>query len=99
MKKLCIEKLLNYHQRMFNELYIIESIINMTTKSCLEREFNGDYYGMSNKLSAKLSVERNHYINLLNVATERIALVLELNTSAENEILLYSKTPTIDADK
>ena len=41
------QALQNYCQQAFDELYIVDSIVNMTKSSCMEQEFNGQYYGAS----------------------------------------------------
>lgn len=81
-------KLLAYHQETFDELYIIDTIVQMTKKSCQDYEFSGQYYGIPMDMTAKLSAERNHYINMLNILSERISNIMSLNLSMENEIML-----------
>lgn len=87
-----IDKLLYYYQNVFNELYIIETIVKMTKDSCLEREFNGEYYGTSGEYSAQLSAERNSYINMLTILSEKVSILIDMNTSAENELLLQENS-------
>ncbi len=83
-----IDKLLCYYQNVLNELYIIDTIVKMTSDSCMEREFSGQYYGTTGKYSAQLSAERNSYINMLSVLSEKVAILIDLNISAEDELLL-----------
>lgn len=82
-----IDKFTCFYQELFNELYIIDSIVNMTKNSCLEREFSGQYYGATGENSAQLSAERNNYINMLTILSEKLANVINLNLTAENELL------------
>ena len=88
MAKDHINKLLSFYQTVFNELYVIDTIVKMTKDSCMEREFNGQYYGTSGKSSAQLSAERNSYINMLTLLSERVSNLMDINISAENDTLL-----------
>ena len=81
-------KLLDIHEKTFNELYFADTIVEMTRQSCREREFNGQYYGIPAEMVAKLSAERNHYINMLDMLSERITNMKNLNLSLEQEIML-----------
>lgn len=88
MDKNHIDKFVCFYQELFNELYVIETIVNMTRNSCLEQEFNGQYYGTTGENSAQLSAERNNYINMLTILSEKISNIMNLNLSAEREVLL-----------
>ena len=86
------QALQNYCQQAFDELYIVDSIVKMTKNSCLEHEFNGEYYGASCESSKKLSAERNNYINMLTLLSERILNIIHLNGLIENEFLLQDNS-------
>ena len=86
------QALQNYCQQAFDELYIVDSIVKMTKNSCLEHEFNGEYYGASCESSKKLSAERNNYINMLTLLSERISNIIHLNGLIENEFLLQNNS-------
>ncbi len=86
------QALRNYCQQAFDELYIVDSIVNMTKSSCMEQEFNGQYYGASCECSKKLSAERNNYINMLTILSERISNIIHLNGLIENEYLLQDNS-------
>ena len=86
------QALQNYCQQAFDELYIVDSIVKMTKNSCLEHEFNGEYYGASCESSKKLSAERNNYINMLTLSSERISNIIHLNGLIENEFLLQDNS-------
>ncbi len=86
-----VNKLLCCYQEAFEELYIIESIVNMTMSSCQEREFSGQYYGIPAENLPQLSAERNNYINMLMLLSERIANIMTLNLSMEKEITLLEQ--------
>lgn len=42
--------------------------------------------------SAQLSAERNNYINMLTILSEKISNIMELNIAMENEILLQENS-------
>lgn len=92
MDKNHIDKFICFYQELFNELYVIDTIVNMTKNSCLEHEFRGQYYGTTGEYSIQLSAERNNYINMLTILSEKIANVMNLNLSAEKEILLQDNS-------
>lgn len=69
-----------------NQLFCLESIIKMTKDSCQEKEFSAKYYNLSPKDKYTLSEERNQYINMLNIALDKVNNVIELNTAIENNL-------------
>lgn len=88
MSNCSMNDLLGCSEQIFEELYAVDTIVNITKNSCLEREFRGQYYGTSSNESIKLSEERNNYINMLTILSEKISKLKMLNLSIENEILL-----------
>ena len=46
----------------------------------------------SHRVSAQLSAERNNYINMLTILSEKISNIMELNIAMENEILLQENS-------
>ncbi len=88
MEKSHSSRLLNIHEKTFNEVYIIDTLVEMTRKSCQDREFSGQYYGISAGMAVKLSEERNQYINMLDMLSERIRNIKNLNLLLEKEIML-----------
>ena len=81
-------KLLHFHQKAFDELYIIDTLVQMTKKTCQDYEFSGQYYDISGEMSSLLSAERNSYINMLNIISERISNLMGVNLAIEREISL-----------
>ena len=79
-----LNRLVGCYEQIFNELYMADTIVNITRNSCLDREFSGQYYG--------LSAERNNYINMLTILSEKISNIMELNIAMENEILLQENS-------
>lgn len=86
MKKYCNFDAYTCYQESFNKLYMINTLINMVRKMCEEREFKGEYYNISKKSAAKLSEERNDYINVLSIVCDSIADVLNLKLKMETEM-------------
>ena len=78
--------LLSYQNKTFDELYIINTLIQMTKSSCSEKEFKGVYYGTTTKDKHNLSIERNEYITMLTLAEDRLSRLMQLCTSVENTI-------------
>ena len=86
-------------ERLYDELFTLESIIKLTKDVCLKKEFTAIYYELTENNKIALSEERNHYINLLSIALDKVEKLKTLNLTLENEASYYSKTPTIAADK
>lgn len=76
---LCIES-------SFDELFSLESIIKLTQQACLEREENLVHFGLPKKDMLILSEERNHYINLLTIALQKVDSIKSLNLIIEREV-------------
>ncbi|MCQ2743398.1 MAG: hypothetical protein MJ230_01200 [bacterium] len=68
-----------------NQLLCLESIIKITKESCLEHESSAKYYNLPPKDKYILSEERNHYINMLDIALDKLNKVIKLNTTMETE--------------
>ncbi|MCQ2739685.1 MAG: hypothetical protein MJ237_05595 [bacterium] len=86
-----------YCEDCFNQIFYLKSILQLTKEACQEREFSSIYYSLQENNKILLSEERNHYINMLKMAQERLG-ELE-NISSRLEYLIYNNTPTIAADK
>lgn len=85
-------KLLCIHQETFEELYLVDTFVQLTRTSCQECEFKGEYYGITDEMSKKLSAERNNYINMLSVIADKISNIMDLNLSLEKEIMLQQNS-------
>ena len=72
---------------LFNQLYSLESILRITKEICQEREFSATYYNLPQKDKFTLSEERNHYINMLELALARVSNIKEINSGLENELI------------
>ena len=77
-----------FYQLAFNELYSVNTLINMVKSSCEEKEFNAQYYGIAPECIKLLSAERNDYINMFEIISDKISNILELNLSYEAELTL-----------
>lgn len=87
MSKNCGSQLLSFYQETFNELYKIDSLVQVTRTNCENIEFSGQYYGASREICTHLSAERNNYINVLTILSERITEIIDKSVLFENEIL------------
>ena len=85
-KNLVNEKLFMCENDLFNELSSLESILKLTKESCYEQELNGNYYCSIKSNRIKLSEERNHYLNLLTIALEKINTLKAINLNLEKEL-------------
>ena len=86
-------KLLKMHEKSFNEMYVVNTIINMMKQSCIERENNCQYYGLKEKkIRHSISDERNDYINMLTILSDKISDLMSLFISMEREFSLDKDT-------
>lgn len=81
-----MKKIITSLDNSMNELFTLESILILTKESCQEKEFCSVYYGLSNELKSNLSEERNHYINMLTIALDKISNIKRNIILAENDI-------------
>lgn len=78
--------LLKCNYKNFDELYVVNTLIQITKSSCTEREFKGEYYGTSNRIKNLLSAERNEYITMLTLATDKLSKIMKTSADLENKI-------------
>ena len=69
----------------FDMLSSLESIIKMTQKVCLDKEISSVYYNLPYNQKITLSEERNHYINMLSLALDKITSLKEYNFNLEKK--------------
>ena len=81
--------IINYQEKILDEIYNADVLINAAKSCCQEREFRGEYYGLSNEYIKKVSNERNEYISLLTLASDKIKNVHKLNKTMEQNLMLY----------
>ena len=87
-----------FYQEAFREMYVVNTLINAVINNCQGKEFNAQYYGIPHEFTYRISDERNEYLNILNVASDRISELIELYLKHETAFS-YKSTPTIAADK
>ena len=90
MGKNHIGKLLNFCQKLYNELESISTIIVITKSYCINKEVLGEYYNSSRDISVKISTERNDYINMLTLLSEKLTNTKDLCNSLEDEAVLHN---------
>ena len=83
----------------FEDLSQLESVIKLTKDVCLNKELFSQYYNLTKSEQLLLSEERNHYINMLTIALDKILKLKELLIFIEKSLCDYKRTPTIAADK
>ena len=76
------------YEKILDELYNTDTLVNVTITSCLEKETNCEYYGIPEKFRAMISNERNQYISLLTLISDKIKYINKLNAAFEQERLL-----------
>lgn len=74
------------HDEVLSELYNASKLIKVTKISCQEREFSKNYYGISKECIPMLSDERNEYLSLLTVISDKISYAYNLSLTLENKI-------------
>lgn len=77
------------YEQSFNEMYVLNTMINMIKQSCEEKENKSMYYGTNYETIKNISNERNDYINMLAVVSDKISNIMSLFLSMEREIALY----------
>ena len=70
----------------FDILCSLETIVKITQTDCQNKEFYSEAGNFSYENRLILSEERNHYINMLTLAIDKIKLLKELNLSIENKL-------------
>ena len=86
MKKDEICDIVLYTDKVFDELYILESILKLTKESCQGQEFTSNYYNLPDKNVVLLSEERNNYINMLTLAIGIISKLKKIGLMLEKEL-------------
>ena len=78
-------------EESFDELFSLETIIKLTQESCFIREEDSVYYNLPQDEKIILSEERNHYINMLTLALDKVHRLKKVSTKIEQEIsVLYA---------
>ena len=77
---------LSYQDEVFNELYYTKTLVEATKTCCQDREFKGQYYGIPQNYIPMISDERNEYISLLTLISDKLKNMHKLNLCLEKEI-------------
>ena len=71
--------------KTFQEVSVLETILKFTKATCENKEINSVYYSVANS-SLELSQERTDYLNMLNIALEKVSEIKACNTALEEEV-------------
>lgn len=80
---------LSYNDEAFSEIYNTSSLIDAVLTCCQDKEFRGIYYDIPKKSAIKLSEERNGYMSLLTMASDKLHNLKQLNIIIEQELTLH----------
>ena len=80
---------LSYNDEAFSEIHNTSSLIDAVLTWCKDKEFRGEYYNIPRKYAVKLSEERNQYLSLLTMASDRLHNLKQLNINIEQELTLH----------
>lgn len=69
-----------------DELNTLKSVIELTNDYCYEMENNGNYYDLPTNHKLSLSKERNHYINMLKLASDKITSIIDISENIEEKL-------------
>lgn len=78
--------MLSCNDEISDELYNTNVLVNVARTSCQNREFKGEYYGIPQNIIPKISNERNEYISLLTLISDKISHINKLNLQIESEL-------------
>ena len=71
-------------ERTFDELVMLESIINLTKEFCLKKDISSFETNLTKTQLFELSEERNNYINMLTIAQDKVFQIKEDVLAMEN---------------
>ena len=83
----CKSDILSCQNEIISELYDANTLVNALKAYCQEREFKGEYYGIPKDYISEISEERNEYLSLLMILSDKLKLINKLNLCLENKIL------------
>ncbi|MCQ2754402.1 MAG: hypothetical protein MJ231_05060 [bacterium] len=75
MRSIIEKDLILKFNKLYNEIFVLESILRVTKSVCLNNDINATCI-MDQK---SLSYERNDYINLLSVALSKVEKIKQIN--------------------
>lgn len=80
--------ILSCNSKAYDELHNTAVLIHAIKTCCQTREFLGEYYGIPQDFTEMLSNERNEYISLLSMTSDKLDKLKDLNLSLERELSL-----------
>ena len=83
---------LAFNDKVFEELYVMDTLIDLAKTSCQEKEFKGQYYGIRYPKTKDLSAERFGYINIFTILADKLSNIKKLSLSIENSVNLQNNT-------
>ena len=86
------EEIVQFYEQTFREMHILHTIIKLVKESCEEKENKGIYYGLKVDGRKQICNERNHYINGLEAAEDRLSNILKMYVSAEDNFCLHQNS-------
>ena len=81
-----ISEVILCNDRLSDELYSTCTLVNATRTSCQFKEFNGEYYGIPQSYVKKISDERNEYLSLLDLISDKIGKAYKINLNLEDKL-------------
>ena len=87
-----ISSVLMYSEEICNEIFNADVLVNAVKCCCQQKEFSGEYYGIPQNFIHNISKERNEYLSLLTLLSDKIRHIYKLNNCIENEVTLYKHT-------
>ena len=77
-----------YTEEVIDEVYSADVLLNATICCCQEKEFRGEYYGIPEVFVKKISNERNEYLSLMTLLSDKIRYIGTLHEHIERELTL-----------
>ena len=72
---------LSYQDEVLSELYNTNVLVNAAKNCCQVREFQGNYYGIPQNFVPMISNERNEYISILTMISDKLNYIGKINIS------------------
>ena len=88
MKKVTLHNAMICHDQIMNELYNAKTLVDVAKTSCLARELQGEYYGIPQNYIPLISNERNEYISMFTIISDKLKYTNSLHLNLEHELTL-----------
>ena len=72
MEKRCEYNAVSCYDELLSELFCTNTLVKATKTYCLEKEYTQQYYGIPLNYTTKISEERNEYISLLEIISDKL---------------------------